>query len=132
MIFSYLIGNNDGHIKNLSLVYHRDSSVSLAPFYDLVCTEIYPDLSKEMAISFGCHYVKDEIDESDFYSFSNDLFLKSKCVFNRLDEFIQILPKAIVKAREIYGDKSVIAKISNNILKNIDTVKKKILLHTNA
>ena len=48
-------------------------------------------------------------------------------MFNRLDEFLEILPKAIDKTREIYGDKPVIEKISNVILNTIELTKKKIL-----
>jgi len=42
IVFNYLIGNTDAHAKNISLLYINDS-IRLAPFYDLLSTEVYPE-----------------------------------------------------------------------------------------
>ncbi|MCL2137928.1 MAG: type II toxin-antitoxin system HipA family toxin [Treponema sp.] len=42
IIFNYLIGNTDAHAKNLSLL-HSDTGICLAPFYDLLSTEVYSE-----------------------------------------------------------------------------------------
>ena len=55
LIFNYLIGNADAHGKNYSLLYTEDKP-ELAPGYDLLCTEVYPDLSKKMAMKIGGKY----------------------------------------------------------------------------
>ena len=47
-----LIGNNDGHAKNLSVRYLPEG-LRLAPAYDVVCTEAYAFLDKKLAISLG-------------------------------------------------------------------------------
>jgi serine/threonine-protein kinase HipA len=41
--FNYLIGNEDAHAKNLAMLYHP-RGLRLAPYYDLVSTEVYGDL----------------------------------------------------------------------------------------
>ena len=42
IIFNYLIGNTDAHIKNYALLYSDDlSSIRLAPAYNMICTSIY-------------------------------------------------------------------------------------------
>lgn len=50
VIFNYLIANNDAHGKNLSfLVSNR--GIRLAPFYDLLCVEVYlPSAGMAMTI----------------------------------------------------------------------------------
>ena len=53
LIFNLLVGNSDAHGKNLSLLYHEDGSVSLAPFYDLVCTLCYPGIDHALAMPIG-------------------------------------------------------------------------------
>lgn len=58
VIFNVLIGNNDAHGKNFSLLFlpaRTGSSyqVRLAPFYDLICTTYYPELSTKMAMKIG-------------------------------------------------------------------------------
>jgi serine/threonine-protein kinase HipA len=51
IIFNYLTGNTDAHAKNLSLL-HADSGIKLAPFYDLLSTEVYSEkiIDHEMAM----------------------------------------------------------------------------------
>jgi serine/threonine-protein kinase HipA len=45
VIFNMLIGNADAHGKNYSLLYQYGER-RMAPFYDLVCTLAWPELSK--------------------------------------------------------------------------------------
>jgi len=52
MVFNFIIGNNDAHGKNFSFLYDGGET-RLAPLYDLVSTELYPDLSLRMAMKIG-------------------------------------------------------------------------------
>ncbi len=49
-LFNLLIGNMDGHSKNLSLLY-SGGEWRLAPFYDLISTTFYTQLSRFPAMS---------------------------------------------------------------------------------
>lgn len=60
VVLSFLIGNNDAHGKNHSLLYLPDSpTATLAPAYDLLSTIVYPGLSRKMAMSIGGEYRPD-------------------------------------------------------------------------
>jgi serine/threonine-protein kinase HipA len=52
LIFNVLIGNADAHGKNYSMLY-RKRERRLAPFYDLICTLAWPELSKTPAMKIG-------------------------------------------------------------------------------
>ena len=52
-IFNVLAGNSDGHAKNLSLLYHTDGAIRLAPFYDLICTRAIEHIDERLAFSIG-------------------------------------------------------------------------------
>lgn len=52
LIFNVLIGNADAHGKNYSILYHKTER-RLSPFYDLVCTLAWPELSKTPAMKIG-------------------------------------------------------------------------------
>jgi len=57
VIFNILIGNNDAHAKNFSLLRHANGTITLAPLYDLVSTEIYERFRNgDMAMKFGGTY----------------------------------------------------------------------------
>ncbi|MGI5221714.1 HipA domain-containing protein [Nocardia sp. CA-290969] len=50
--FRAIVGDEDGHGKNYSLLL-RNGSASVAPIYDSLCTLEYPDLTAEMATKIG-------------------------------------------------------------------------------
>ena len=52
LIFNVLIGNADAHGKNYSILYNGRER-RLAPFYDLVCTLAWPELSKNLSMKIG-------------------------------------------------------------------------------
>lgn len=52
LIFNVLIGNADAHGKNYSFLY-SDTERRLAPFYDLVSTIAWPEISKHAAMKIG-------------------------------------------------------------------------------
>lgn len=52
LAYNLAIGNMDSHAKNLSMLV-SNSGVRLAPFYDLVCTTVYPRLSTRFAFKIG-------------------------------------------------------------------------------
>ncbi|MEA1928859.1 MAG: type II toxin-antitoxin system HipA family toxin [Candidatus Auribacterota bacterium] len=52
LIFNVLIGNADAHGKNYSLLYSGGER-RLAPYYDLVSTLAWPNLSKNLAMKIG-------------------------------------------------------------------------------
>lgn len=53
LVFGLIIGNGDGHAKNLSLLCNEEGSMSLAPFYDMVCTLRYRNLERSLAMRIG-------------------------------------------------------------------------------
>lgn len=52
MFANFLVGNCDGHAKNLSLLY-EDEGIRLAPFYDVVSTDVYEGLDRTFALHVG-------------------------------------------------------------------------------
>ena len=105
IVFHWLIGNTDGHIKNLSLVYDRYlRSLRLAPAYDILSTVVYDTHSRDMAFSIGGELEWDLIDRSCFEAACEEIGLNRKIFmkrFDALDEaFEQALKTAEAKLRE--------------------------------
>lgn len=68
-LFDFVVGNCDNHLKNWSMAYSSDwGTASLAPLYDVMCTTVFPGLSREMGVSFGGSRVIDEVDAHAVYS----------------------------------------------------------------
>src|SRR6202044_687078 len=79
VIFNFLIGNNDAHGKNFSIVYDGGNT-SLAPLYDVVCTAYYHELSPKMAMSIGGKYEVSAVFPRHFEALSTKLGINAKIV----------------------------------------------------
>jgi serine/threonine-protein kinase HipA len=84
VIFNFLIGNKDAHGKNFSILYPDRSARRLAPFYDVLSTSIYPDLSGKMAMKIGGEYGPDQIRLRHFERLAEDADLAKPLVKRRL------------------------------------------------
>lgn len=83
--FNYLIGNNDAHGKNLSLLY-AGSKQSLAPFYDLMSTAVYDQLTGKMAMSLGGEYRLAWIMHRHWMRFAEETGIKPAFLLHTLRE----------------------------------------------
>jgi serine/threonine-protein kinase HipA len=101
VIFNYLIGNNDAHGKNFSLLYHgigtNDPEIRLAPLYDLVSTIYYPELSRNMAMKIGGEYSSEKVMPKNFEKLAEEARLGKPLVSSRVrelaDKVIATLPQ---------------------------------------
>ncbi|MHB8709243.1 MAG: HipA domain-containing protein [Desulfuromonadales bacterium] len=92
-IFNYLICNADCHAKNTSVLYDSGPNPSLAPFYDLVCTGIYPQLSSQLAMAIGGSYDPREITAKSWADFAEQAGIRSsKPVMDTLRKMATALP----------------------------------------
>lgn len=99
VIYNYLVGNNDAHGKNFSLMYHETGNleVSLAPLYDIVCTVCYPELSQDMAMKIGGEYSSEKVMPQHFAQLAQETGLAKPIVRRRVPELagaiLSTLPK---------------------------------------
>lgn len=102
VIFNFLIGNNDAHGKNFSLLYQgasrRDLQVRLAPFYDLLSTVYYPDLAPKMAMKIGGEYVSGKVMPRNFERLAEEAGLGKPFVKKRVHEMAETLASSIPAA----------------------------------
>jgi serine/threonine-protein kinase HipA len=84
-IFNLIAGNADAHGKNFSLLYQA-GGVTLAPFYDLLSTVAYPDLSPVLAMKIAKRATLDEIGPSTWPAFAEDVGLAGPFVRRRAAE----------------------------------------------
>lgn len=98
VIFNAIIGNNDAHAKNFSLLYERGdfSRVRLAPLYDLISTVMYPQLSKRMAMKIGSESVSDNLVPAHVEKFAKGAGLSPAIVVRRVKEVAHLVTKAAI------------------------------------
>ena len=91
--FNALIGNHDAHGKNFSLLY-AGKSPALAPFYDLLATAIYPQLTPKMAMKIGSKYKFSELEVRHWEQFAESAGLAKAASKKRLQVLATELPAA--------------------------------------
>jgi len=119
VIFNFLIGNHDAHGKNFSLLYNNydeaaakplgdASEFRLAPLYDLICTAVYPTLSKTMAMKIGRASVINDVDPAQVERFADEIAFAKPLVKKLVTEMAETV---LAKLREVDLKHAIIDEI---------------------
>ncbi len=112
VIFCFLTGNADMHLKNYSLIESGNGGFGLAPAYDLINTKIaMPTDLEESALTINAK--KNKLNRNDFKVLANNYKINSKSFELILEKYLYLLPvwKTIVSSsflnetnKEMYCD----------------------------
>ena len=98
LVFNWLIGNTDAHVKNFSLLYSPElRTVRLAPAYDLLAAAIYPT-TRELSFRIGGAASLDEVTAASFEAAAREAGLGVRMAMQRcrrmVDRFVPSLRAA--------------------------------------
>lgn len=92
VLFSWLTGNNDMHLKNFSLLSVREGEYRLSPAYDLVNAAIInPNDKEELALTLNGK--KSRILRSDFIEAASKSGISGNIINKLISNFAKCLPK---------------------------------------
>ncbi|MCQ2554242.1 MAG: HipA domain-containing protein [Clostridia bacterium] len=121
IVFDFLVGNTDNHIKNLSLLYSSDlKKISLAPAYDIISTAIYQGSSRDMAIGIGGERNLDEIGRKHFSYAASEAGLNPLIALKHFDTMAGDFERALRIAAE---------KLEDEGYENVSEIKDRILVN---
>ena len=128
--FNVIVGNMDSHAKNLSLVADGGSGrARLAPFYDMVCTAVYPNLSRKFAFKIGGENRPPWMMKRHWNRFADEVGVKptllAKVVSDVLDRVLAAMPsvKAELEALASRADElAMIHAVSEWVAKSATTL----------
>lgn len=119
VFFNTLIGNNDAHAKNYSLVYGAGGT-TIAPLYDALCTAVYKELSPKMAMKIGGRYKFSDIYPRHWERFAQSAELSAPQARRRLLDLAQRLPQAAHKLREEFAGRDQRTPLIDQIVETIE------------
>ncbi len=111
IIFNLLIGNNSGHGKNYSLIYHPHET-RLSPLHDVMCTEVYT--SSLTAMSINNKFSISDLKHKDFDACADHMRIGKNFLKSRFLSFAHYLPQAadaIISKNSFLQKSPVIQKI---------------------
>lgn len=101
IVFDYLIGNTDAHIKNFSLLHSPDmKQVRLAPAYDIISTTIYEQSTRDMAFRIGGEINIDDITTDSFRMAAEQVGLGRRMAMKRFEEMRERFKPALQQSAE--------------------------------
>jgi serine/threonine-protein kinase HipA len=93
LVFNVLIGNCDAHGKNYSLLYDSPAP-SLAPFYDLLSTAAYDELTTRLAMSIDGATHLEEVDDRAWASLAGQVGFAPRFLQERMVPFVREVSEA--------------------------------------
>jgi serine/threonine-protein kinase HipA len=104
MLFNLMIGNQDAHAKNFSVLHQRNGT-TLAPAYDLVSTLVYEQLQNRLAMPIGHAWTIDELDAAALNEFQAEtgisLRRQSKMLCHFLDKALAAMEHEAQQVKQI-------------------------------
>ena len=91
VLFSFLTGNADMHLKNFSLLKEVEGHYSLSPAYDLVPSSLLINETEELALTLNGR--KSKLTRSDFETAMRAAGLNDRAIANLFNRFAKALPK---------------------------------------
>lgn len=83
-LFDLLVGNADGHAKNLALLFEGRRRIRMAPRYDILPTRLDPNLTDELAYRIGDARTIGEVTVENFDRFLHALGIESAAAKRRI------------------------------------------------
>jgi serine/threonine-protein kinase HipA len=123
VVYSFLTGNNDMHLKNFSLI-HAPAGPYLSPAYDLLNINlVFPQDKEEMALTLNGK--KSRLKRIDFEVLGQALQLPEKVVSNVFGKFIS-------KNKQVFHwiDRSFLGEEQKELFKTIWLSKQKIFINS--
>jgi serine/threonine-protein kinase HipA len=98
IFFNLYTGNNDSHAKNLSIYHQPGKGVTLTPFYDLMCTRLYPGLSQNFAFQIDGEYRPAAMTSAHLASLARQLGMRPQFLAQQAADLARRMPDAIDQA----------------------------------
>ncbi len=123
VVFNFVIGNADAHGKNFAVLYDSQGRFRLAPFYDILCTQVYEALTQDMCMKVGGHYNFKDVTGDDWKQFSEEVKISfpvlKRLVFEKAGPIATALAeeRRLLKGTEF--DTEVADRMVDQVFKNM-------------
>jgi len=122
------VGNGDAHGKNFSLLVDTHENHHLAPFYDIVSTDVYPLLTPTFSMRFGYAERASELSGRDVSRVTSDFGVGVTLVRAAIDSITTALRAALDEVldsveRDIGIETPVLARMNALVLSRVEQMR---------
>jgi serine/threonine-protein kinase HipA len=119
VMFNYLIGNSDAHAKNISLMV-SSRGYALAPFYDLLCVQVYGD--NDLALFIGDETTYDVVGAHSWEAFCEDCGFGFKPTMKQFRKMAQDIGQSWAKTVATAVRQHPMSESEKTLIKQISAV----------
>jgi serine/threonine-protein kinase HipA len=101
VVFNFIIGNGDAHLKNYSIAYRDNKTIRLTPAYDIVCSKLVIPDEEDSALALNGK--KDHLKREDFDKLGDYLNIPIKIRYDKFKKCLNLM-KTIIKNSELKGE----------------------------
>lgn len=83
VLFNYLVGNGDAHLKNFSVIQRRSKEYGLSPAYDLLSSSIHLPNESRTALELFEEYESESFEANGFYAYDDFMVFSTRLGLNR-------------------------------------------------
>ena len=98
VVFNFIIGNGDAHLKNYSIAYRDKETIRLTPAYDIVCSKLVIPDEEDSALSINSK--KNGLKRDDFDKLAEYLNIPIKIRYEKFEKSLTLM-EPIIKNSEI-------------------------------
>ncbi len=98
IIFNFIIGNGDAHLKNYSIAYKDKETIRLTPAYDIVCSKLVIKGEEDSALSINGK--KNQLTREDFDKLAEYLNVPIKIRYEKFEKSLDFI-EPIIRNSEI-------------------------------
>ena len=101
VVFNFIIGNGDAHLKNYSIAYRDKETIRLTPAYDIVCSKLVIPDETDSALTINGKNSK--LKKEDFDKLADYLGVPLKIRYEKVEKKLSIM-ETIIKSSKIKTD----------------------------
>ena len=121
VLFNYLMGNGDAHLKNFSVLQRSTKDYGLSPAYDLLSSSLHLPNESRTALEFFKEYESESFEANGFYAYDD---------FMELAKFLEIPHKMAEKVIKdfLHKEEDIFNLLDNSFLSEEAKVRYKALI----
>jgi len=93
ILYFFIIGNGDAHLKNFSIIYDKENFIRLSPAYDIVSSKLVIPREEDSALTINGK--KNNLARKDFDELANALKINSKASYKNILGSIKTIDRLI-------------------------------------
>jgi len=123
LVFCYVVGNSDMHLKNFSLIETKFKSgeYRLSPAYDMLPVQVVAKDQEDVALTLNGK--KKNLRKNDFLTFADNIGLQDKVAERLMDKVVKLEKKYITMCQNSYLTEEMKAVLCSLISERIEKIK---------